>query len=160
VVGIHHKDENAISDHSARVWNYLTSGLHLSFTVQDSIKCNVTFHKLHVFIPSFNPLTLILLMWRTGWAPNHASKWQVEFNSVFKRLNAELNPICHLLALLGAHHILHISRIRVEKRRDASTQFGPLDHMRVWKYCPQLTQQLHYWRSGASRNWIYIWSST
>ena len=24
-------------------------------------------------------------------------------------LNAELNPICHLLALLGAHHILHIS---------------------------------------------------
>jgi len=27
--------------------------------------------------------------------------------------NAELNPICHLLALLGAHHILHVSRIRV-----------------------------------------------
>ena len=30
-------------------------------------------------------------------------------------LNAELNPICHLLALLGAHHILHISRVRVKK---------------------------------------------
>jgi len=30
-------------------------------------------------------------------------------------LNAELNPICHLLALLGAHHILHLSRIRVNK---------------------------------------------
>jgi len=28
-------------------------------------------------------------------------------------LTAELNPICHLLALLGAHHILHVSRIRV-----------------------------------------------
>ena len=28
-------------------------------------------------------------------------------------LNAELNPICHLLVLLGAHHILHVSRIRV-----------------------------------------------
>jgi hypothetical protein len=28
-------------------------------------------------------------------------------------LNAELNPICHLLALLGAHPILHVSRIRV-----------------------------------------------
>ena len=27
--------------------------------------------------------------------------------------NEELNPICHLLALLGAHHILHVSRIRV-----------------------------------------------
>jgi hypothetical protein len=30
----------------------------------------------------------------------------------FNPLNTELNPICHLLALLGAHHILHISRIR------------------------------------------------
>jgi len=29
-------------------------------------------------------------------------------------LNAELNPICHLLALLGSHHILHVSRIRVK----------------------------------------------
>ena len=29
-------------------------------------------------------------------------------------LNTELNPICHLLALLGARHILHISRIRVK----------------------------------------------
>jgi len=28
-------------------------------------------------------------------------------------LNAELNPICHSLVLLGAHPILHISRIRV-----------------------------------------------
>jgi hypothetical protein len=28
-------------------------------------------------------------------------------------LNAQLYPICHLLALLGAHHILHVSRIRV-----------------------------------------------
>jgi len=35
------------------------------------------------------------------------------FNSAFKGLNAELNPICNLLALLGAHHILHVGRIRV-----------------------------------------------
>jgi len=33
---------------------------------------------------------------------------------IFNPLNAELNPICHLLALLGAHHIFHISRIRVK----------------------------------------------
>ena len=32
-------------------------------------------------------------------------------------LNAELNPTCHLLALLGAHHILHVSKIRVKERR-------------------------------------------
>jgi len=30
-------------------------------------------------------------------------------------LNAELNPICHLLALLRAHPILHVSRIRVKR---------------------------------------------
>ena len=30
-----------------------------------------------------------------------------------KPLNAELNPICYLLALL-AHHFLHVSRIRVK----------------------------------------------
>jgi len=29
-------------------------------------------------------------------------------------LNAKLNPICHLLALVGAHHILLIRRIRVK----------------------------------------------
>jgi len=29
-------------------------------------------------------------------------------------LNSELNPICYLLALLGAHHFLHVSRIRVK----------------------------------------------
>ena len=34
------------------------------------------------------------------------------FNN-FNPLNAELNPICYLLALL-AHHFLHISRIRVK----------------------------------------------
>jgi len=29
-------------------------------------------------------------------------------------LKPELNPICYLLALLGAHHFLHVSRIRVK----------------------------------------------
>jgi hypothetical protein len=33
-------------------------------------------------------------------------------------LNAELNPICHLLALLGAHHIFHMSRKRVKTPDD------------------------------------------
>jgi len=28
-------------------------------------------------------------------------------------LKAKLNPICHLLALLGSHNTLHVSRIRV-----------------------------------------------
>ena len=32
----------------------------------------------------------------------------------FNPLNPELNPICYLLALLGAHHFFHVSRIRVK----------------------------------------------
>ena len=58
-------------------------------------------------------VTLILLTWRIWWAPNNASKWQMGFNSAFNPLNAELNPICYLLALLE-HHFLHVSRIRVK----------------------------------------------
>ena len=30
--------------------------------------------------------------------------------------NAELNPICHLLALLGAHHIFHVSGLRIKHK--------------------------------------------
>ena len=33
--------------------------------------------------------------------------------SFINSLNAELNLICHLLTLLGAHHIFHVSGLRV-----------------------------------------------
>jgi hypothetical protein len=46
--------------------------------------------------------------------PNSNARWGFFF---LNPLNAELNPICHVLALLGAHHILHVRRIRVK--------FGP-----------------------------------
>ena len=42
-------------------------------------------------------------------------RWRESFNP----LNAELNPICYLLALL-AHHFLHVSRIRVNTVRSPS----------------------------------------
>ena len=32
-------------------------------------------------------------------------------------LNAELNPIRHLLALAGARHFVHVSRLRVNVRQ-------------------------------------------
>jgi hypothetical protein len=34
--------------------------------------------------------------------------------AVLNPLKSELNPISHLLAFLGPHHILHVSRIRVK----------------------------------------------
>ena len=35
-------------------------------------------------------------------------------HNLFNPLNPELNPIFYLLALLGAHHFLHVSRIKVK----------------------------------------------
>jgi len=35
-------------------------------------------------------------------------------SSIINSLNPELNPICCLLALLGANHFLHVNRIRVK----------------------------------------------
>jgi len=43
------------------------------------------------------------------------------FNN-FNPLNAELNPICYLLALL-AHHFLYVSRIRVKSLINFYTVF-------------------------------------
>jgi hypothetical protein len=63
---------------------------------------------------AFNALTLILLTWRIWWTPNNARKWKMGLNSAFNPLNAELDTLCHLLALFGAHHILHVSRARVK----------------------------------------------
>jgi hypothetical protein len=34
-------------------------------------------------------------------------------HNLFNPLNVKLNSVCHLLALLGAHHIFHIGRLRV-----------------------------------------------
>ena len=41
------------------------------------------------------------------WAETCSGDW------CLNPLNAELNPIRHLLALVGARHIVHVSRIRV-----------------------------------------------
>ena len=54
--------------------------------------------------------------------PNSVRKFEFTFREMgcvshthINPLNAELNPVCHLLALLGTHPILHISRIRVKQ---------------------------------------------
>jgi len=44
------------------------------------------------------------------------SKYLPKSVSAIYPLNAEFGPICHLLALFWAHHILHVSRWRVKCR--------------------------------------------
>jgi len=65
----------------------------------------------HVIISAWNYTKLtILSAYNQKYYLSHFMQLQNPVNP----LNAELNPICHLLALLGVHHFLHISRIRVK----------------------------------------------
>jgi len=59
----------------------------------------------------------------------------VEDIDKFNPLNAELNPICHLLALLGAQHILHVSRIRLKSRVKSHLPFAGI--IRSSPYSPR-----------------------
>jgi hypothetical protein len=82
--------------------------------------------KFHVTIISQLTHTLIRAVPPT-LPVNHFNRihnlWQGEGKAV-NPLNTELNPVCHLLALLGAHHILHVSRIRVKQSPPMCTVQG------------------------------------
>ena len=48
--------------------------------------------------------------WMDGWMERKTDI------TLINPLNTKLNPICHLLALLGTHHILHVSSMRVSNK--------------------------------------------
>ena len=62
--------------------------------------------------------------------------WSLARRRQFNPLNAELNPICHLLALLGAHHIFHVSGLRVKITWDSERGMWETcicrSHLRQW----------------------------
>ena len=55
-----------------------------------------------------------------------SNKFQNSFPCSINPLNAELNPIRHLLALVGARHIVHVSRIRVNP---LNAELNPIRHL-------------------------------
>jgi len=61
-------------------WNFVSS----SWEVYKARKYVV--FKLILWSHLRRKLTLTLLTWRTWWAPNNVSKWQMGFNSAFKGL--------------------------------------------------------------------------
>ena len=80
--------------------------------------------------PKYNVHTyhrLILHPGKTGFVAQRLLKMSKDFNP----LNAELNPICHPLALLEDHHILHVSRIKVKGLQTALGQKEDCD----WDLC-------------------------
>ena len=62
---------------------------------------------------SFSAVLSIQVSLNTG---NRQCVPYVHYNAIqlFNPLKPELNSICYLLALLGAHHFLHVTRIRVK----------------------------------------------
>ena len=79
---------------------------HLSvntFLLFDDFKRSLYEHDTEVLllVNTFNVLLLPVLL-------------LTETFCIFNPLNPKLNPMCCLLALLGAHHFLHVSRIRVK----------------------------------------------
>ena len=57
----------------------------------------------------------------------HKRQLNTDASSVrLNTLNAELNPIRHLLALVGARHIVHVSRIRVNP---LNAELNPIHHL-------------------------------
>ena len=96
-------------------------------TMVESVYCAVRTESLHTtetFSPVLEayteksaPNTILLQKHETKrklWSDEQcASDVKISPCKQFNPLNAELNPICYLLALL-AHHFLHVSRIRVK----------------------------------------------
>jgi hypothetical protein len=62
-------------------------------------------------------------------------------------LNAELNSICHLLALLGANHIFHVSMIRDKDHFSALNTHRKYDIAGAQHYLEQVTPDNYPTRS-------------
>jgi len=100
-----------LSTWSNNFWNFQNIlNFDITRTPNESQHWLLTFSNLRLRISVFWDVTL--RCWFSG-------------TLYFNPFNAKLNPICHLLALLGAHHILHVSRIRV-KHNDVLTHQEPL----------------------------------
>ena len=99
------------------------------------------------------------------------------YTTRFNPLNAKLNPICHLLTLLRAHLVLHVSRIRIKHTAfyiiiytlsvnlTLSITVWPMPDAvdtvvctpdNGWWYHPKHVEQIPYKRRNVASCWIYI----
>jgi len=86
------------------------SHIHLQLTCQHVLKVNCPVHE--IFTSLYNE---VCTNFNSTKYFNHSEFYPNTVSGfvIINPLNAELNPICYLLALL-AHHFLHFSRIRVK----------------------------------------------
>ena len=95
---------------------------------------------LHRFLYTFSTIyrsVLLRLIKSCRESPNTHFTFITFFflKSYFNPLNAELNPICHLLALLGDHHIFHFSGLRVNEIMWKYNVQSERLQMLIWHMC-------------------------
>jgi hypothetical protein len=75
----------------------------------------------------------------------------------FNPLNAKLNPVCHLVALLGAHLIFHVSSIRVNVCWDKCLEHPHRTEHCVAAVCKDVLQWLTSSASSEARlqKWLF-----
>jgi len=89
-------------------------------------------------------------MFRVIFHPSSGAHNTLSTVSGINPLNTELNPICHLLALLGAHHILHVSRVRINETctatwRPATFTTGSSTGLINARYCRYSVMGAWWW---------------
>ena len=97
-----------------------TSGIYSLITSKIRFTCAIVFHKRsshNIKTANYRLLKPMFTLLVCFCAQIAAPVCEQSFSSMItpNPLNAELNPIYHLLELLGAHHILDVSRIRVKQ---------------------------------------------
>ena len=78
---------------------------------ENNFSCTEIF--LHPYLPIRSVLWKLGHLWSCSWGEG-SLKLKSDSRREFNPLKPELNSICYLLALLGAPHFLHVSRIRVK----------------------------------------------
>jgi hypothetical protein len=67
--------------------------------------------------------------------PTHTPSMQEQETFFINPLNVKLNRTCHLPALLGAHHILHISKIKVNTGKLCTEEYNNCSCRTIRKQC-------------------------
>jgi len=99
------------TDEINETWNNIFNTGMLPVQWQSSLShSNLWFHPVCIAqsCDQISPCTSIMLKEKVDIL------WQWLTEPSINPLKPKLNPICYLLALLGAHHFLHVSRIRVK----------------------------------------------
>ena len=104
---LHH---SMISDGSFKIIPVLS----LQAAVYDLNSFLISFTNQYILLLSFSPCSFSTCFICSSKYLFLSMESFLYFSHFFNTLNPELNPTCYLLALLGAHHFLHVSRIRVK----------------------------------------------